>query len=211
MALKVTIALLGSVVVSGAVWAADAKPRVDSTADAMPRGIVEKELAAAQRQMQAPPATTIYSSVAADGTLVVSDQRPSSGTQLESYRYPVPQDDRARAAKEREYWAKQAAAFNKRQQERSRELDEARQAGAAVVSTSDVPPTAAGGSDVYHGYGWLPPGFIGPVVPFVNVAGRAVPPGLERPGLPVPYGSLPSGVQGRAGGGSFIGSGFQRY
>ena len=159
-----------------------------------------EELARAGRQVGATPATTIYQSTLKDGTLELSDRPPSGGaTDVERRSYALPQDAaaRERAEAEREYWGKQAAAFERRRTDREQALEQQTQRTQRPLS---APPTVVyldGRRGVYHGYGWMPPELygagMGPGTPIFNAYS------------PV-YTSSPGAVQGRDSG--FIGSGF---
>jgi hypothetical protein len=211
------VGLLAGTLASPA-WAADTSParsgaarqaaRPAASAPAAPaegpavtdgqRSMGADELARVGRQMGATPATTIYQATLPDGTFELSDRPPSSGaTGIDRRSYALPQHAaaRERAEAEREYWRRQAEAFERRRSERDRALEQSRRVRAAppttVIVRSDFP------RGVYHGYGWMPPDLFGAAVsPNAFLAG----------GVSSVYTSSPGAVRGRDVG--FIGSGF---
>jgi hypothetical protein len=161
------------------------------------RSMGADELARAGRQVGATPATTIYQATLKDGTFELSDRPPEGGaTGIERRSYALPQDAtaRQRAEAERDYWSRQAEAFERRRTDRDRVLEQAQRGRPA-------PPTIIVHTDgrrgVYHGYGWVPPDLYG--------AGSA-PGAVVVGGFAPVYTSSPGAVQGRDAG--FIGSGF---
>lgn len=162
------------------------------------RAIDAAALARAGRQIDAPPATTIYEARLSDGTLELSDRPPATGaTAVERHSYVLPQDSaaRRRAEAEREYWRRQAEGFERRQRDRDRELERAQRVRPpqTIVVQADL-----GRRGVYHGYGWVPPDVHG---------GFGTMPGVPPAAVHPIYSSSPGAVQGRSEGG-FIGSGF---
>lgn len=127
----------------------------------------------------------IYRSTMPDGSVVLSD-RPASGARAVASHSYVLQAPKGAAEAERDYWRRQADAFNRRQQQQDVEAPR-RRISARIVGDAPTQEDA-----------WLPvavyPGLHGgqPLVP-----GYAVP---RR------YTSSPGAVRGRSSG--FIGSGF---
>ena len=127
----------------------------------------------------------IYRSTMPDGSVVLSD-KPASGARSvasDSYVLTAP---RGAAEAERDYWRRQADAFNLRQQQRQIQAPVRRASPRAMndVSSDDA--------------GWYPPVAYGAPHP-----GQPLVP-LHR--VPREYGSSPGASRGRDSG--FIGSGF---
>jgi hypothetical protein len=167
------------------------------------RSMGPDELARVGRQVEATPATTIYQATLKDGTLELSDRPPSGdATGIERRSYALPQDStaRQRAEAEREYWSRQAEAFERRRTARDR-------ASAQGERLRPAPPVVILQSDwrrgVYHGYGWMPPDLYGVSGGFGSFG---APGALVVGGFAPTYTSSPGAVQGRDAG--FIGSGF---
>lgn len=143
------------------------------------------------------PSTTIYQARLPDGTLELSDRPPAagaSGVARHSYTLPQDADARERAQAERDYWRRQAEAFEKRRVERERDERQTTPAGRTTVVVAEPYPRRYA-SNIW---GW--PQYEGVVAtPLPGVVGGV-------PVAPV-YGTSPGAVQGRSTGG-FIGSGF---
>jgi hypothetical protein len=175
------------------------------------RAVGAEEVERAGRAVDGAPATTIFQSRLPDGSFELSDRAPAAGaTPLGQRTYALPPQSASaqRAQAERDYWRRQAEAFERRQRERDRltalEADrrDAVRAPQTVVLDSR-----------YAVRGW------GPAVPLRPPLPRPAPVdyglGLQPAPLPGPQGSnggsaytsSPGAVQGRPTGG-FIGSGF---
>jgi hypothetical protein len=177
------------------------------------RSMNADELARAGRAVAAPGATTIYQARLADGTLELSDRPPTGGaSDVARHTFPLPQDGvaRQRAEAEREYWRRQADAFNRRQQERERETERVRADGpSTTVVFADPYPRRV----VRNQWGWpqyesvsvLPAPAWGPV----GLGWGSTPMGSAGSfgAAGSGYVGSPGAVGGRSSGG-FIGSGF---
>ncbi len=161
------------------------------------RSISADELARAGRAMDAAPSTTIWRSRLPDGTVELGD-RPPSGAALSMERRSYPQAAAPAAARrqadaERDYWRRQAEAFEQRRAERERNAAQAQRERTAepTVLVIDGRQRAVGGAP---DWAWT---VVDPSLP-------GLPPSALGPSV---YGSSPGAVQGRSTGG-FIGSGF---
>lgn len=175
------------------------------------RAVGTDEVQRAGRAVEAAPSTTIFQSRLPDGTLELSDRPAAAGaTPLGQRTYALPPQGASaqRAQAEREYWRKQAEAFEKRQQERDRLA-----AAEAERRERARPPQVVVADGRYGVWGW------GPAVPPrpLPIPRGTVDNGFGPQPAPLPgpmgsngssaYTSSPGAVQGRPTGG-FIGSGF---
>lgn len=208
--------LIGSVAVCAAAWvlpslaAADPRDATRAAASgrsgAIPappavqagdRSASAEELARAGRAMGGTPSTTIWRSRLADGTLELSDRPPSgSASSIERRSYAqaaAPSEARQQADAEREYWRRQAEAFEQRRAERERNAARAQRERAAepTVVVIDGRHRVVGGTP---DWAWT---VVDPSLP-------GLPPSAIGPST---YSSSPGAVKGRSAGG-FIGSGF---
>ena len=175
------------------------------------RAVGADEVQRAGRAVEGTPSTTIFQSRLPDGSLELSDRPPPAGaTPLGQRTYALPPQSASsqRAQAERDYWRRQAEAFERRQAERDRLA-----AAEAERRERARPPQVVVADGRYGVWGW------GPAVPPRPPVVRPLPVdnglGPQPAPLPGPYGSnggsaytsSPGAVQGRPTGG-FIGSGF---
>ena len=210
--------LIGSIAVCAAAWGALAHAAPESggsprspngsvsrtgAAVASPavatdqRSISADDLARAGRAMESAPATTIWRSRLSDGTVELGDRPPAGGAvtmERRSYaQAAAPAAARRQADAERDYWRRQAEAFEQRRADRERAAVQAqreRPAEPAVVVIDGRPRVVGGAPD----WAWT---VVDPSLP-------GLPPSALGPSV---YGSSPGAVQGQRAGG-FIGSGF---
>lgn len=175
------------------------------------RAVGADEVQRAGRAVEGSPATTIFQSRLPDGSLELSD-RPAAGgaTPLGQRTYALPPQTASvqRAQAERDYWRRQAEAFERRQLERDR-----LEAAEAERRERARPQQVVVADGRFGVWGWGP----AVIVPRPPIVRPPVDNGLgpQPAPLPGPYGSnggsaytsSPGAVQGRPTGG-FIGSGF---
>lgn len=130
--------------------------------------------------------TVIYRSVLPDGRVVFSDKADPRAKSVESASYAIPTAptaSAARAMQERDYWRRQAEAFDQRQRERDRQLDADRAAANAAP-------------DYQEAYAPVIYRYRGPV-PAAPYATQSIGPGGGLPAQPgaIRYGtaSMPAG------------------
>ncbi|HVL56172.1 MAG TPA: hypothetical protein VM491_06690 [Burkholderiaceae bacterium] len=172
------------VVAAAGLLASGATAAASPPAAASASSNVAQQVAAVSRQLQQPPATRIHRSVMPDGRVIISDHPVPGARSADSWSYALPPPDvaQARADAQRAHWREQAAAFERRRQER--EAERKREAAArSVVVFADLH-----GQPVPVGAHLLP----------------QIPPGL----VPPVYTTSPGAIRGRSP--SFIGSGFSR-
>jgi hypothetical protein len=127
----------------------------------------------------------IYRSIMPDGSVVLGD-KPASGARTVATDTIVMAAAPGAAEAERDYWRREAEAFNRRQEMRDAERDRARM--------TTLPPMA-----MHHQHDSAPPAYV-------FGGGYSAKPIVSLRHVPRVYRSSPGAVRGRDGG--FIGSGF---